>query len=154
MSITGDQLRMARALLRMTMKDTAKLSSIDVGTIVRIEAGLNAYAVTLAHLRHVLEVAGAKFIDPLEGEHGPGVALKWGAKLPQRTEGRTSNAGNEDAEVTEAMAWEDASYVQETSASPEIEELRAYWRQKPEDWAALRASSRFALLQEMGLKQL
>ena len=78
MSVTGEQVRMARALLRLTMKETAKLAGIDQGTIVRIEAGFNAYALTLQHLRQVLEAAGARFIDPVEGDHGPGVAIKWG----------------------------------------------------------------------------
>src|SRR5208282_1994200 len=106
MSITGEQVRMARALLRLTMKDTAKLAGIDQGTIVRIEAGFNAYALTLNHLRQVLEAAGARFIDPVEGDHGPGVALKWGAALPGRQPGEGAAAA-EAGEGGLRAAWDE-----------------------------------------------
>ncbi len=84
--LTGEQLRMARALLRLTMKEVAKLSDIDPSTIVRVEAGAKSYPMTLRQLRATLEAEGVYFIDAQEGVHDPGVAFKWGV-APQRAAG-------------------------------------------------------------------
>jgi transcriptional regulator with XRE-family HTH domain len=43
MSITGDQLRMARAALKLTLRELEVMAEIDKSTIVRIENGGNAY---------------------------------------------------------------------------------------------------------------
>ena len=39
MAITGDQLRMARAALRLTSREVAKITGVDKGTIIRAEFG-------------------------------------------------------------------------------------------------------------------
>ncbi len=158
MSLTAAQLRMARAALRLTMKDTAAKASIDVGTVVRIEAGASAYQVTLAHLRHVLEQAGLLFIDPVEGVHQGAVGLKWGVELSQRPSGSDTEAGEGKQGGSQAGAWDDGIDALhddvEPAADPEIEEMRGYWRANPEKWGAMHASTRWALLREMQLRQL
>jgi len=153
MSVTGEQVRMARALLRLTMKDTAKLAGIDQGTIVRIEAGFNAYALTLNHLRQVLEAAGARFIDPVEGDHGPGVALKWGAALPARQPGEGTAAG-ETGEGGLRAAWDegedgadlDALLCEAPGLNPDMAEM---WRDDPDLWARLSQGGRETLSRSM-----
>ncbi len=153
MSVTGEQVRMARALLRLTMKDTAKLAGIDQGTIVRIEAGFNAYALTLNHLRQVLEAAGARFLDPVEGDHGPGVALKWGAEVPQRTPSE-GTATVEAGESGLKAAWDDIEEAADLDAllgeapapNPDMAEM---WRADPELWARLSQGGRETLSRRM-----
>ncbi len=104
MTLTGDQIRMARAALKLTVRDLSELAEIDKGTISRIEAGANAYVTTLRRLREILEQAGVRFIDPEEGVTGPGVALKWGTEVPQRAE-RGIGASHEIDPTLEALSW-------------------------------------------------
>lgn len=73
MSVTSDQLRMARAALKLTVRELADRLGVDKNTIVRIEAGGKAHASTLQRLRAVLEGLGIEFIP---NGQGPGVRLK------------------------------------------------------------------------------
>jgi transcriptional regulator with XRE-family HTH domain len=66
MIITPDQIRAARALLRMEQDELARRAQVSVVTIRELEApgGLNRVPpATLDGVRHVLEDAGAEFID-------------------------------------------------------------------------------------------
>jgi transcriptional regulator with XRE-family HTH domain len=66
MIITPEQIRAARALLRMEQDELARRSQVSVVTIRRLETadGLRRVApTTLAGVRHVLEDAGAEFIE-------------------------------------------------------------------------------------------
>lgn len=73
-----------------------------------------------------------------------------------------SNADNEAGSTSQggsrAAAWDDGIDALHDDAAPaadpETEELRAYWRERPENWAAMHKSTRWALLQEMGLREL
>jgi transcriptional regulator with XRE-family HTH domain len=152
MPITSEQLRMARAALKMTMRDLADRAEIDKGTLVRIEAGYGAHPFTLRQLQSVLEAAGIEFIDPIEGVRSGGVALKWGVQIGPKSQ-RSVRSEEEPDTALEALAWDD-EFEDVQAVSPEIEELRSYWRERPEEWAALHASSRFALLREMRLRRL
>jgi transcriptional regulator with XRE-family HTH domain len=62
--ITTDQIRAARALLRLDQADVARRASVSVTTIRRLE---NAYgkvaAETVDEIRRVLEAAGAEFVE-------------------------------------------------------------------------------------------
>ena len=66
------QCRMARAALRLSVRDLAKLAQVATGTITRLEAGEALQARTLADIRHALEKAGVVFTNGDE----PGVRLK------------------------------------------------------------------------------
>jgi len=75
--ITSEQLRAARALLRMTVVQLAELSSVGEATIKRIEAGSglpNANIKTLNSLMKALDSVGIKFIGTPDDR--PGVRLK------------------------------------------------------------------------------
>jgi transcriptional regulator with XRE-family HTH domain len=66
MQVTGDQLRAARALLRLEQADLAQRACVSVVTIRRLESGsakAPASEATLASVRHALEQAGAEFIE-------------------------------------------------------------------------------------------
>ena len=65
MAITPEQIRAARALLRLEQTELAERTRVSVVTIRRLERGQGAGRVapsTVAEVRRVLEEAGAEFI--------------------------------------------------------------------------------------------
>ena len=66
------QCRMARAALRLSVRDLAKLAQVATGTIVRLEAGESLQPRTIDVIQHALEKAGVIFTNGDE----PGVRLK------------------------------------------------------------------------------
>lgn len=75
--LTGEQIRAARALLRMDQSALALASGVSLPTIKRLEAiagPISANTTTEAALRRALTDAGAILID--ENGEGPGVRLK------------------------------------------------------------------------------
>jgi len=65
---------MARAALRLGVRDVADMASVSPNTVSRIEADMPANSSTLSALRRALEDAGIEFIS--ENGGGPGVRLK------------------------------------------------------------------------------
>jgi transcriptional regulator with XRE-family HTH domain len=74
--ITGLQIRMARAALKLGVRDVAKLARVSPATVTRVESDGPANASTVAALRTALEAAGVEFID--ENGGGAGVRLRRG----------------------------------------------------------------------------
>jgi transcriptional regulator with XRE-family HTH domain len=75
--IASEQIRAARALLRMTAQQLSSLSGVGLATIKRLEAtdGLPpAHAQTLDKLIKSLEIAGIEFIGSPDDR--PGVRLR------------------------------------------------------------------------------
>lgn len=72
--ITGTQLRMARAALKIGVRDVGRLAKVSPATVTRIEAGQPANSSTLEAIRIALEGAGIEFIP--ENGGGEGVRLK------------------------------------------------------------------------------
>jgi transcriptional regulator with XRE-family HTH domain len=73
--ITGEQVRAARAMLRIEQKELAERSGVSLDTIKRIErtrGPIGAYAATVDKIERALEIAGIEFIDGGQ----PGVRLK------------------------------------------------------------------------------
>jgi transcriptional regulator with XRE-family HTH domain len=73
--LTSEQIRGARAMLRMEQRELADKSGVSLETIKRIErtpGPISAYTGTVDKLRRALESAGIEFS---EGDH-PGVRLK------------------------------------------------------------------------------
>jgi transcriptional regulator with XRE-family HTH domain len=66
------QSRMARAALKLSVRELAKMAQVATGTIVRLEAGETLQPRTIDVIRHALEKAGVVFINGDE----PGVRLK------------------------------------------------------------------------------
>ena len=74
--ISSQQIRAARAMLRMSVLELSQLSGVGVATITRLEAvdGLPpAHARTLESLRASLEGEGVKFVGTIDS--APGVCL-------------------------------------------------------------------------------
>lgn len=64
--ITSDQIRAARALLRMDQRDLASRAHVSVATVRRVESGADASKGSpraVEAVQHALEAAGAEFID-------------------------------------------------------------------------------------------
>jgi DNA-binding XRE family transcriptional regulator len=75
--LTSEQIRGARAMLRMEQTRLAELASVKVETIKRLEDSLGpvpAHATTIIAIRRVLENAGVVFIE--ENGDGPGLRLR------------------------------------------------------------------------------
>jgi transcriptional regulator with XRE-family HTH domain len=76
-SLSGAQIRAARALLKWSAADLARRSSLGVNTVRRAEAAKRETSLTTANelaIRRALEAAGVEFIDRNGG--GPGVRLR------------------------------------------------------------------------------
>lgn len=76
LSITSEQVRAARALLRWEQRDLAEASGVSLPSIKRLETRpgvLAAQERTIVELRKALEKAGVEFIAKNGG--GPGVRL-------------------------------------------------------------------------------
>ena len=65
---------MARAALKVGVREVAAMAKVSPATVTRIESDLPANASTLAAIRAALEAAGVEFIA--ENGGGPGVRLK------------------------------------------------------------------------------
>ena len=75
-SVTPNQLRAARALVRWSMQDLSEHSGVPSDTINGFESrGAQSKPETLAKLMKALKSAGIEFIEPDE-KGGPGVRLK------------------------------------------------------------------------------
>jgi transcriptional regulator with XRE-family HTH domain len=149
MAIKSEQLRMPRAALKLTTREVAEITGIDKSTIVRAEAGGKAYYSTITTLQALFEAEGIEFLDQIEGVAGPGVRLKWGVDTAQRHKRETGTGTAEDPAL-DAAPWDE----EDDSVPPEIGALRAFWRERPEQWQALHEVSRLALLREMQLGSL
>jgi transcriptional regulator with XRE-family HTH domain len=76
LSITSEQVRAARALLRWEQRDLAEASGVSLPSVKRLETQpglLAAQERTIVELRKALEKAGVEFIAKNGG--GPGVRL-------------------------------------------------------------------------------
>ena len=103
-------------------------------------------------MRRAFEDAGLRFIDPVEGDHGQGVAFKWGVAPPARQPGEGTAAG-EEGEGGIKAAWDfegeedadlDALLGEAPAPDPDMAEI---WRTDPELWARLSEGGRETLSQ-------
>jgi len=75
--ITSEQIRAARAIIRLTVAELSSISGVGVATIKRMEAapGLpSTHVKTLSQIKSTLEKLGIEFIGT--PEDSPGVRLK------------------------------------------------------------------------------
>jgi transcriptional regulator with XRE-family HTH domain len=71
--ITSDQIRMARAALRLSIRELAGLAKVAPMTVSRLETGRSGgHADTIRKIERALEKAGIEFIN---GD-APGVRLR------------------------------------------------------------------------------
>ena len=84
--IDAAQVRAARGLLNISQTELAKIASVHVATIRRLEAAtvVRGAADTLWKMQQALEAAGVEFIPEEEGK-GAGVRLKHASKSRTKT---------------------------------------------------------------------
>jgi transcriptional regulator with XRE-family HTH domain len=75
--LDADQARMARAALKLGVREIAAAAKVSPNTVTRLEAGLPVNSSTVAAIRAALEAAGVEFIA--ENGGGAGVRLRKGA---------------------------------------------------------------------------
>jgi transcriptional regulator with XRE-family HTH domain len=92
--MNGDQLRMARALLRLTLVELAEISGVDKMGIVRMEAGRKPHSATVEKLRKVFVERGVIFIGAVEPYWEPGVAMAFGKESPVSEEADDEKSAN------------------------------------------------------------
>jgi transcriptional regulator with XRE-family HTH domain len=85
MILSGVQARMARAALKMSVRDLASAAQVSPNTVTRLEADQACNAPTLLAIRSTFEAAGIEFIP----ENGGGV----GVRLTARTSGPPAQGG-------------------------------------------------------------
>ena len=159
MELLDGQCRAARALLSWSQGELGQRARVDQKTIADFERGMrNPHPRTIEALVKAFESAGIVFIEPTAAFYS-GVALKTGVELLQRQGEAIAGASGESTQSSaQAEAWDnDLDALSEDTPladDPEIEDMRAFWRANPERWAAMHASTRLVLLQEMGLRKL
>ena len=72
----ANQARMARAALKLSVREVAALAKMSPNTVTRVEAGLPVNHSTVVALRAALETAGVVFVD--SNGAGPGVQMRKG----------------------------------------------------------------------------
>ena len=83
--VDAAQIRAARALLDLSQAELAKMASVSVATVKRLEAAteIRGAAETLWKIESTLEELGIEFI-PAEAGRGPGVRLRRETRGPQQ----------------------------------------------------------------------
>ncbi len=133
--------------------DLAAKSRVSAKTIADFEVDARQpYERTLEDLRRAFEDAGLRFIDPVEGVTGEGVALKWGVAPQVRQPGEGTAAG-EEGEGGLKAAWDDgedadldALLGEQPAPNPDMAEM---WQADPELWARLSEGGRETLSRSM-----
>ncbi len=143
--MTAEQLRMARALLRISVRELAKLANVDKNTVTGLESGAKGQAATIVRLTEALQSRGVLFIPALEGIHGAAVSMRWGIE-PPAVPHDDEEAGDDGEEMSlQSGASDDADAI----SPEEIEGLRRYWSEG-DRWEHLSVSSRKALGRVIG----
>lgn len=137
---------MARALLRLGIRELATAAEVSRPAIVRMENGKGKpHAATEAKLQRTLEAMGIVFIGALEPLHGPAVALRWGMEPPAAAED-AETPGDDEASEIKARSWEEI----DAALDDEMREAMADYWGDPARWNALSEVSRKTLAKVMG----
>ncbi len=148
--MTAEQLRMARALLRLGIRELSAIAGVDKMAISRMEAGARSHASTVVKLKEALEKMGIVFIGSAEPVHGPAVAMRWGVEPPEPAEGSEIEDVGDGRPSRELKSWD------ALDTSPAIEQVRAmadYWA-RSQNWGKLSEASRRSLTRAIGKTQI
>ena len=146
--MTPAQLRMARALLQLGIRELAEKAGVDKMSVQRIESGRRAHPPTMAKIKAALIEEGIVFLGPVEPLHTESVALRWERRLsPVDEYGQSDDDKAEEPEANrDAQSW-DASDV--TYGADQMAKLRSLWSDEGR-WGQLSAASRSAIREMLG----
>ena len=155
-TMTGEQLRAARALLKIGSRELAALAGVDKMSIVGCENGRRTQTATVAKIRSALEVAGIVFLDGRHGDYQPTAALRWGIRPGVEQQGRPDDeATGKPGEGLHSRAWdedcEEAEDGGDNMSDEDRASLRRYYEEHPERWAKLSALGKACLAKAMRL---
>lgn len=146
--MTSEQLRMARALLRIGVRELAAMAGVSKTTVVRFEAGGKPHASVEEKLQAALQSQGVIFIGAVEPFHGPTVAMRWGMQPPTpKSDDDGDEAGDENDDGGHKMrAWDETD---DEFDDDEKAAMFTYWT-APERWNGLSQESRKAFTRFFG----
>jgi transcriptional regulator with XRE-family HTH domain len=143
MSLSPALCRAARGFLGWSQTELGQRARAAPKTIVDFERGTRSpHFRTLDALKKVFEDEGIVFLEATE-TLAACIGVRVGSEAAKRldTGGTASAAGESDSK---AIGWDE-----ELPVPAEIEELRAYWRDRPREWAALSEFGRQTLSDKM-----
>ena len=146
--MTPAQLRMARALLQLGIRELAEKAGVDKMSVQRIESGRRAHPPTMAKIREALVAEGIVFIGAVEPFHAETVAMRWDRR-PSST-GEEDQIDDDESEEPEAnrdaQSWDavDVKY-----GPGQMAKLRSLWSDEGR-WGQLSAASQKALMKRLG----
>lgn len=147
--MTPAQLRMARALLQLGIRELADKAGVDKMSVQRIESGRRAHPPTMAKIKAALIEEGIVFLGAVEPLHEETVALRWGAEQPSAREESGAEDGEDDdpADDARTLSWDDADAVLDAR---QLRALREYWSDETRR-NGLKQPSRRALAKHFGM---
>jgi transcriptional regulator with XRE-family HTH domain len=142
MDFSPAQCRAARALLNWSQSELGRRARVDTKTVADYERGATSpHFRTLEALARAFVAEGVVFIEPTDLIVA-GVGLRAGSEAAKRMGGDSASASKDNG--MKAAAWDE-----ELPVPAEIEQLRAYWRDRPREWAALSEIGRQTLSEKM-----
>lgn len=138
MYITVQQFRAARGFLGWSQQELAARARVSRGVVAGFELGTSSpQPRVMEDLVEAFEAAGIVFLQPREGEHGLGVAVKWGAALAEEIS--TKPSGTAPASSGLKAAWDGFG---DDALDPE---LVRWWETQPQLWDRLSSQGRQTL---------
>jgi transcriptional regulator with XRE-family HTH domain len=134
-AITPGQCRAARALLGWSQAKLEERSRVSKKAIADFERGVSKpQARTLDDLVEAFDEAGIEFLPLQQGEHGHGLRFRLGFTEPARAESDLDSPTGAKGRRSPLKGSEAAF---------------GYWRDHPDEWAALSQAGRFVLSHEI-----
>jgi transcriptional regulator with XRE-family HTH domain len=145
--MTPAQLRMARALLQLGIRELAEMAGVDKMSVQRIESGRRAHPPTMAKIKAALIEEGIIFLGAVEPLYTETIALRWDRRSSATDKESQPNdeADAADSE-TEARAWDE---VDTNLSTEQRAALGGYWADAGR-WDQLSRASREALSKRIG----
>jgi transcriptional regulator with XRE-family HTH domain len=142
MAFLSGQCRAARGFLSWSQAELGQRAKVDAKTIADFERGIRSpHPRTLDALAKAFEADGIVFLEASD-TLATGVGVRIGSEAAKRM-GASGGGADKDGGL-KAAAWEE-----EPPVPAEIEKLRAYWRDHPDQWAALSETGRRTLSEKM-----
>jgi transcriptional regulator with XRE-family HTH domain len=105
--MTPAQLRMARALLQLGMRELAEKAGVNKMSVQRMENGRRAHPPTVEKIKAALIEMGIIFIGAMEPLYEETVALRWGMEPPRVDDDQETDEDNQEDGDIQSRAWDE-----------------------------------------------